>query len=133
MAAKYYHERGNFNMSDAWHMSRARNRFKTARDAIGGVPMSDDIGTLTIELLQLLDGVIALLDKRIAKAKDARAGTVRPWLTTILSRAHSRVTTERNTDDEANESHRYSYGGTRFLREFGCIRAGATRQHADCD
>ena len=58
-------------MSDAWHLSRARNRFKTARDAIGGVPMSDDIGELAILLLQLLDGVIALLNKRIAKAKES--------------------------------------------------------------
>ena len=56
-------------MNDAWHLARARNRFKTARDAIGGVPMSDDVGLLAMDLLHLLDGVIALLDKRIAKAK----------------------------------------------------------------
>ena len=55
----------------AWHMARARNRFKTARAAIGGIPMSDgDIGDLTIEMLHLLDGVIALLNKRVAKAKE---------------------------------------------------------------
>ena len=55
----------------AWHLSRARTRFKTAREAIGGIPMSDDdVGLLAIDLLHLLDGVIALLDKRIAKAKE---------------------------------------------------------------
>ena len=57
-------------MNAIWHMSRARNRFKEARDAVGEVPMSDDIGVLTISLIELLDGVIALLDKRIAKAKE---------------------------------------------------------------
>jgi hypothetical protein len=66
-------------MSDTtWHMARARNRFKTARDAIGGVPMVDDVGLLTIELLRLLDGVIAILDKRIAKAKARRPGAPAP-------------------------------------------------------
>ena len=57
-------------MSNMWTMTRARTRFKQARDAVGEVPMSDDIGVLTISLIELLDGVIALLDKRIAKAKE---------------------------------------------------------------
>ena len=75
-------------MSDAWHMARARNRFKTARDAIGGIQMSDDVSLLAMDLLHLLDGVIALLDKRVAKAKgerltkrDGRALASRPPLT----------------------------------------------------
>jgi hypothetical protein len=42
-----------------WHLRRARTRLKTARAAIGGVRMSDDIGALAIELLRVLDGTIA--------------------------------------------------------------------------
>ena len=77
----------------AWHLSRARNRFKTAREAIGGVPMSDNVGLLAMGLLHLLDGVIALLDKRIAKAKGGNAWHSETaefsnqWLSTASSRA----------------------------------------------
>jgi hypothetical protein len=48
-----------------WHLSRARTRVKTARDAIGGIAMSDDMGALAIELLQILDAMLVILDKRM--------------------------------------------------------------------
>jgi hypothetical protein len=53
-----------------WTMTRARTRFKTARAELGRVYIEDDIGDISLELLHILDGVGALLDKRIAKAKE---------------------------------------------------------------
>ncbi len=52
-----------------WQMTRARGRLKVARDALGENRLHDDTGKLILELLLLIDGVTALLDKRIAKAK----------------------------------------------------------------
>ena len=69
--SKSHTRAGATSMSNAIrHMARARNRFKEARDAVGEVPMSDDIGELAIEMLHILDGVISLLDKRIKAAKE---------------------------------------------------------------
>jgi hypothetical protein len=57
-------------VNNLWIMTRTRARLKTARAAIGEIPMSDDVGMLALEIIWFLDGMIVQIDKRILAAKE---------------------------------------------------------------
>ncbi|HEY8007166.1 MAG TPA: hypothetical protein VIE66_10325 [Methylocella sp.] len=55
-----------------WRLRHTRARLKEANGALGEVRIADrdDIGLLVLELGKVVTGTIALLDKRISKAKE---------------------------------------------------------------